>query len=143
MYKLSNASINNMKDCHPDNIILFTEAIKNSPIDFGVPSTGGVRTAEQQNALFNKGVTKADGYEFKSKHQIKRDGYGYANDFFAYVNGSVSYEKHHMAMVAAVILSTAIRLKKEGKITSDYYWGGQFGSADFNGWDMPHIERVS
>jgi peptidoglycan L-alanyl-D-glutamate endopeptidase CwlK len=142
MYYLSNASIKNMTGCHPDNIIVINEAIKTSPIDFGIPSTGGVREDFEQHQLFMNGKSKCDGYEIKSKHQKREDDYGWATDFFAYVNGKVSYERHHLSMVAAVVLSTANRLKKEGKITSSYYWGGQFGSADFNGWDMPHIEKV-
>ena len=60
--------------------------------------------------------------------------------YYAYVNGKASWEKHHLAMVAGVILSTAKRLKKAGKVSVELTWGGTFGSDDFNGWDMPHIQ---
>ena len=141
-YRFSSKSIERMKGVHPDLIVIFNEAIKNSPIDFGVPASGGVRTAAEQLNLFNDGKSKCDGTKKKSRHQMKEDGFGHALDFYAYVNGKASWEKNHLAMVAGVIMATAERLKKEGKVTGSLYWGGQFGSADFNGWDMPHFERV-
>lgn len=124
-----------MKGVNPELIVIFTEAIKNSPIDFGVPGLGGLRTAEHQNKLFKAGKSKCDGYKDKSYHQS-----GNALDFYAYVNGEASWKEHHLSMVAGVIMATAKRLKKEGKVSIDLYWGGQFGSSDFTGWDMPHIE---
>ena len=131
-----------MKGVHPDLIVIFTEAIKNSPIDFGIPETGGVRTIDVQRELYEKGVSKADGIKNKSCHQAKADGYGHALDFYAYVNGKASWATNHLCMVAAALIITSKRLKKEGKISHDIYWGGQFGSSDFNGWDMPHFEIV-
>ena len=98
----------------------------------------GLRYLEvQQNKLFLDKKSKCDGYERLSYHQS-----GNALDFYAYVNGRASWDKNHLSMVAAVIMSTATRLRKQGKTSVQLYWGGQFGSADFNGWDMPHIEVV-
>lgn len=139
-YKFSSKSNERMKGVHPDLIVIFTEAIKNSPIDFGIPGSGGTRTEQEQRVLFDSGKSKADGLTNKSRHQVKSDGYGHALDFYAYVNGSASWKEHHLSMVACVIMSTAKRLKKEGRISTEVYWGGQFGCADFTGWDMPHIE---
>lgn len=150
-YKFSKSSVKRMQGVHPDLIIIFTEAIKNSPIDFGIPRDGGLRTAARQHEMFldPEIETKCDGYKNKSYHQLENenikdeledDDYGKALDFYAYVNGSASWAIHHLCMVASVIMTTAKRLKKEGKITIDLYWGGQFGSSDFNGWDLPHIQ---
>ena len=141
-YQFSKKSAERMKGVHPELITIFTEAIKNSPIDFGIPALGGVRTAVEQRMLFDDGKSKCDGLHDKSNHQVKADGYGHALDFYAYVNGAASWEKHHLSMVASVIMTTAKRLKKEGKIFKSIYWGGQFGCSDFSGWDMPHIELV-
>ena len=124
-----------MKGVNVELTTVFNEAIKNSPIDFGVPGLGGLRTADQQSKLFKAGKSKCDGVEKRSYHQS-----GNALDFYAYVDGKASWKIHHLSMVASVIMTTAKRLKKEGKISIDLYWGGQFGSSDFNGWDMPHIE---
>ena len=136
-YKFSSKSNERMKGVHPDLIVIFTEAIKNSPIDFGIPRSGGVRTEEEQNQLFIDKKSKCDGVKNKSYHQS-----GNALDFYAYVNGKASWSVNHLCLIAGVIMTTAKRLKKEGRISHDIYWGGQFGSSDFNGWDMPHIELV-
>ena len=124
-----------MQGVHPDLIAIFTEAIKNSPIDFGIPESGGLRTQGQQNLLFQGGVSKCDGFNDVSNHQT-----GNALDFYAYINGRASWNKVHLSMVASCIITTAKRLKKEGKISVELKWGAEFGSNNFHGWDMPHIE---
>lgn len=144
MFKFSNSSYERMQGVHPDIVLVFMVALANSPIDFGIPAHGGVRTAATQNKLFNEGVSKCDGYELLSNHQVKEgDKYGMALDFYAYVNGHASWEEHHLSMVAGVILSTAKKLKSIGAITLDLEWGGTFGSENFSGWDMPHIQGVT
>ena len=136
-YQFSKTSIERMKGVHPDLITIFSEAIKNSPIDWGITESGGIRSAGQQNILFQQGVTKCDGIQIKSKHQT-----GEALDVFAYVNGKASWNKNHLCLIAGVILATAKRLRKEGKIQSEVKWGGTFGSDNFQGWDLPHFEIV-
>jgi len=136
-FNFSKSSAQRMKGVHKDLITIFNEAIKNSPIDFGIPKDGGLRSAVEQNALYQINVSKADGFEKKSNHQS-----GNALDFYAFVNGKASWDTAHLSMVAGVIMATAKRLKKEGKIDVEINWGGTFGSNDFKGWDMPHIEIV-
>lgn len=94
--------------------------------------TDGVRTLEQQQALFAKGrsapgpiVTNSDGVDSKSNHQVKADGYGHAVDCAFVVGGQVTWDSHlpwtlYGAMVQAVGL----------------YWGGNWKSIH----DMPHAE---
>ena len=119
-----------MVGVNKDLALVFTEAIKVAPIDFGIPEFGGLRTAEEQFELHRRGSSpNCDGYETLSNHQS-----GNALDFYAYVDGKASWDKIHLAMVAATIMTTANRLGIELR------WGGQFGSAIFHGWDMPHIE---
>ena len=143
-FVLSRGSMNNMRGVHPDMILIYTESIKVSPIDFGVPRDGGLRLAERQKEMFDdpKIETKCDGYKNRSNHQMKGDGYGHALDFFAYINGKASWDKIHLAIIAGVIMSTAKRLKKEGRISIEIKWGGTFGSDSFHGWDYPHVEGV-
>lgn len=138
-FKFSKRSFKRMQGVDSDLIIVFNEAIKVSPIDFGIPRYGGLRTAEKQNEMFNDPdiETNCDGYENKSYHQT-----GLALDFYAYINGAASWEIVHLAMVAATLMSTAKRLKKEGKIKIDLCWGGTFGSTSFHGWDMPHTQAI-
>lgn len=134
-FAFSKKSVERMKGVNPQLILIFNEAIKNSPIDWGIPNDAGIRTAIRQNELFADGNSKCDGYDNLSNHQS-----GNALDFYAYVNGKASWEKHHLAMVAGVIMSTATRLRKQGKIDIELKWGAEFGSNDFNGFDFPHIE---
>ena len=124
-----------MSGVHPDLKLVFQAALDDSPVDFGIPGHGGLRTEGEQNELFVKGKSKCDGFNEKSNHQS-----GNALDFYAYVNGAASWNGVHLAMVAAVILSTAERLRIEGLINIEIKWGGTFGSDNFDGWDFPHIE---
>jgi len=134
-HKFSKRSAERMKGVHADLIVIFNEAIKHSQVDFGIPESGGLRTAGEQNLLFQKNVSKCDGIQDKSLHQS-----GDALDFYAYVNGKASWDKVHLSLVSGVILATAKRLKKEGKINSTVRWGGEFSSNSYHGWDMPHFE---
>jgi len=136
-FNFSVSSTKNMKGVHPDLITIFTEAIKNSPIDFGVPSTGGLRTVKVQDELFIANKSKCDGVLSISNHQT-----GNALDFYAYINKKASWDKTHLSIIAGVIMATAKRLLKEGKISIKIKWGGEFASNSFHGWDYPHFEVV-
>lgn len=142
MFKFSTSSVKNMEGVYPEIVTIFKVALEDSPIDFGVPKDGGVRSAESQNEMFNDPdvETQCDGYESISNHQEKDDGWGYALDFYAYVDGRASWDKVHLSLVAGTILSTANRLLREGKVSIRLKWGGEFGSNTFHGWDYPHIE---
>lgn len=137
-FKFSKNSLKNMSGVNEELCLVFHHAIKVSPIDFGIPNDGGLRTTGQQNELFSKGLSKCDGFEKQSNHQS-----GMALDFYAYVDGSASWRPQHLSMIAGVILSTALKLKKDGVIDIDVKWGGTFGSNAFDGWDMPHMEISS
>lgn len=92
MFSLSNSSLEKMNGVHHNVVNFIKELIKESPYDFKI--TCGVRTAEEQNREYQKGrtvlydekgnklskVSWCDGYKYKSKHQVKVDGYGYAVD---------------------------------------------------------------
>ena len=89
MYKYSQRSLNNLEGLHPQLKEFALELIKVTPHDITI--TCGVRTAEEQNKLYQQGrtkagkiVTKCDGYNIKSKHQVKADGLGYAFDIANY-----------------------------------------------------------
>jgi peptidoglycan L-alanyl-D-glutamate endopeptidase CwlK len=130
-FKFSSSSEKNMKGVDSRLIEIAHEALCNSPIDFGVPQFGGLRTSKDQQELFNRvpKVTNADGVKIKSYHQS-----GKALDIYAFVNGKASWDELHLALIAGVVLSTANRLGY--KVT----WGGTFGSKEFKGWDKPHFQ---
>lgn len=104
-------------------------ALQLSPIDFGIPEYGGLRTAEEQNYLFQTGKSpKTDGYDKKSYHQT-----GKAVDVYAYVDGKASWDTEHLAMVATAVLQAACKL--------GYWveWGGLWKDYGEHG-DMPHFQ---
>ena len=139
MYKFGSRSLNNLKGVHPNMVRLMNESIKDSPYDFTI--TEGLRTTKRQNELYQQGrtkpgikVTSLDGYNKKSNHQAKSDGYGYAVDLYPYINGSVRVEyeryKKETNAIAEHILSTAKRLGI--KVECGGYWKSPF--------DPPHFE---
>ena len=144
-YELSEMSKAYFKNVHPDLIKIMKAAITNSPYDFRI--TAGARTAEEQNALYQIGrtragsiVTKADGYRNKSNHQIKADGYGHAVDIFVcgkydengdYIKFTTEegYDDKKIREVADHIKATAKSLGL------GIEWGG-----DWKFYDSPHFQ---
>jgi peptidoglycan L-alanyl-D-glutamate endopeptidase CwlK len=102
-------------------------ALEISPIDFGIPGDGGLRTAERQNELYCDGKSKCDGYDKESYHQT-----GKALDFYAFVNGSASWQEYHLAIVGAAFLQAANELGHRLE------WGGLWKSFK----DYPHVQLV-
>lgn len=95
--------------------------------------TAGVRTAEEQAALYAQGrtapgsiVTNADGVVKKSNHQPKGDGYGHAVDCaFVDDHGTASWADSH-----------PWRLYGEMAKALGCKWGGDWTTFT----DRPHIE---
>jgi peptidoglycan LD-endopeptidase CwlK len=130
-FKFSRRSKKRLEGVDPKMVELMERALKKSPIDFGIPEFGGLRKNYEQNGLFLKGLSKADGYKKLSNHQS-----GKAIDVYAYINGKASWRPIHLAIIAGVVLAEA---KEMGMIVR---WGGTFGSKLFMGWDKPHFERL-
>ena len=124
-FKLSKSSLSRLETCDPRIQEIIKESIKNSPIDFGIPQYGGKRTAKEQYSLYEKGLSKCDGYKHLSYHQS-----GMAVDFFAYVDGKASWEEIHLTLIAGHILGIA---KSMGY---NLEWGGFFKSFK----DLPHLQ---
>ena len=146
MPKFSQKSLDKLKGVHPDLVKVITEAIKDSPIDFTIFS--GVRSLQEQKDLYALGrtkvnpdgkskskpmgniVTKADGVNNKSNHQVKSDNFGHAIDFVPYVNGTLDWNTgSNFSSIANHIKNTANNLGI--KIS----WGGNWKFKD-----LPHIE---
>lgn len=125
MFYLSHRSQNNRAGVDQRLIDIGDLAIQITAIDFGYPSDAGIRTAERQKQLFDSGKSKCDGFRRKSRHQS-----GSALDFYAYVDGAASWNKYHLAMVAAAHLQAAAVLG------IGLEWGGLWRSWQ----DFPHIQ---
>lgn len=125
MYMFSKRSRSVLDTVHPTLQHIFEEAITDSPLDFGIPSSGGKRTAEEQNELYGAGKSKADGFIIESSHQK-----GLAIDIYAYVDGKASWDKKHLTLIAGHVIGTAKRLGYEIE------WGGNWHSFV----DLPHFQ---
>lgn len=126
-FKLSTKSIQNLDGVYSPLYKVIRLALTITKVDFGIPSNGGLRTAEEQQALYKQGKTTLDGYLKVSNHQS-----GNAFDVFAYVDGKASYEKEHLYEVATAILAAASQLGVP------LAWGGHWKDGGFV--DMPHFE---
>jgi len=127
-YKLGNRSKERLKGVHPSLIKLIKFALLDSPFDFGIPRDGGARTVQKQKELYSKGRTTAQlllkgivsvkgqpkkskiTWTLKSKHLVKSDGYGYAFDLYAYVNGSASWDSKYIDPIGKHLLKCAKEL---------------------------------
>jgi len=125
MFKLSEKSKERLKGVDPRIIEIVDLALTITHIDFGIPGDGGIRTAERQLELYEKGVSKCDGYNSKSYHQT-----GLAFDVYAYVDGKASWDRNHLTSVAAAILQAASQLGYKLE------WGGLWNLFV----DMPHFQ---
>jgi len=125
VFKFSQRSMQNMSGIDDSLIVIAHHALRLSSVDFGIPSTGGRRTAEQQHALYKEGKSQLDGYDSLSRHQTGR-----ALDVFAWVDGAVSYDEHHLALVACAMLQAA----SAAKVPLE--WGGHWTRFK----DMPHFQ---
>lgn len=129
----SSSSLERLKTVDERLQMVMKEALRTSPIDFGIPRYGGKRTAQDQNKLYKDGLSKLDGYEKVSYHQS-----GKAVDIYVWIHGGASWNEDYLTILAGHILGTAKRLGIE------LHWGGDF-DGDWNldegdSWDKVHFE---
>ena len=114
MYNFSKRSLRRLKGVHPVLLDLFIEALKDSPYDFGIPRDGGLRTAERQEELYSYGRYGVYSHKRKitwtknSNHEPREDGYGYAIDIYAYVDGKPSWNMLYLNPIAKHIKKVAL-----------------------------------
>ena len=126
-FKLSRRSKERRDGVDPRLIEICDLALSISIIDFGIPAYGGVRTDEEQFALFQAGKSMCDGTDKRSNHQDAT-----ALDFYAYVDGRASWDEGHLALVAAAFLQAAAMLGYK------LQWGGLWSGFR----DMPHVQLL-
>ena len=140
-FVLSQRSLNRLEGVHPKLQTLIKLGITDSPHDFMIVQ--GLRTAAYQNELYQQGrtkpgpkVTNCDGYNSKSNHQAKSDGYGHAIDFSIYdptLPYKIYWDNNNKYGEVADHLK---KVAKENGI--NIVWGGDW--VKFK--DYPHIELV-
>lgn len=134
---LNARSITRLHRVRPSLVKVITEAEKESPYHFEI--THGVRTVEEQQALYAIGrtkpgavVTQCDGIEKKSEHQLKEDLYGDAVDIVCFKDGAITWDPEVYKAVGAHVKAVAKKLKLSVK------WGGDFKSFK----DYPHYQTA-
>tara|TARA_R110002020_G_scaffold392352_1_gene602610 strand:+ start:802 stop:1218 length:417 start_codon:yes stop_codon:yes gene_type:complete len=133
-FKLSKNSKNNIKGINGDLIKLINRVLKKSEHDFGIPGYGGLRTQQEQRALYRKKVSKLDGFRRKSYHQS-----GNAVDIFIYDEHGACWDcKDKYKDVADLIKAEFDLMKDEGlfKNHTEIRWGGDWKTFV----DLPHFE---
>ena len=115
-------------------ITIVSEGIINSPYDFGIPKDGGRRTKKRQAELYAIGRTidvhkSPITWTLNSKHIEQPDGFGYAFDIFAYVNGKASWSLNYLEPIARHLQEVA---KSHGV---ELEWG-----QDLWGYDGAHFQ---
>ena len=120
MYSLSSKSLKELVGVHPALAFCVTEAIKITTQDFMV--LDGVRTAQEQQKLVDRGVSKTN----NSYHL-----YGLAVDLVAYVEGKPSWEPKYYDAIA-VAMKRVIE-----KHNLPIEWGFDKWS-----WDLPHWQMT-
>lgn len=121
-FSLSQRSLDNLAGVQPDLLRIVHGAILSTTIDFGVTGKA-VRTAEEQHALFLRGVSQKDGYKSKSNHQPWADGLGHAVDLTAFMNGKPDFDNWDLYYhIASAMSLSAGALGLSGRLT----WGGNW-----------------
>lgn len=129
----SDVLIKKLEGVHPELKIAIAKILAAmNALGYPMMVTAGVRTANEQAALYAQGRTKkgpivtyADGKRIKSNHQAKNDGYGHAVDCCFIVHGKPSWD-NTLPWTMYGAMARLLGLK----------WGGDWKSLK----DMPHVE---
>lgn len=136
-YRFGARSERELDGVHPDLVRVVRRALTLSPVDFAVHD--GIRTAEEQQALYKAGASRLDGVRRISRHQT-----GHAVDLVPYISGRLRWEWGPLEQIATAMAEAA----REERVP--IRWGGTWGRIDMlpagpvkrgpDGWDGPHFE---
>jgi hypothetical protein len=137
MYRFSKRSLERIEGINPVLITILKEGIKDSPYDFGIPSSGGFRTYKEQEKLYargrttkelvDKGITNIEGRPDKSRITWTLKSYhmtGNAFDIYAYVDSAASWDLKYLEPIARHLIKVAA---KHGVIIN---WGQDLWGKD-------------
>mgnify|MGYP003132163768 FL=1 len=130
-FKLSARSLSKLEGVHPKLVETVKLAIQITETDFGV--IYGVRTLEEQEALFAKGASKT----MKSYHLQQEDGYGHAVDLMAYVGPRSSWELSLYDDLADAMKAAAV------ETGAHIRWGAAWTVDDLRDWEGTMEEAMN
>jgi peptidoglycan L-alanyl-D-glutamate endopeptidase CwlK len=136
---MDSRSQKNLEGVHPDLVKVITNAKTMKP---GFIVVCGVRTTEEQQALYAQGrtkpglrITNCDGIKNKSNHQPHDDGLGYAVDVYADANDNDKVDTLEINDVQG-LSRVAENIKSCAKeLGTPVEWGGDWKIRDY-----PHFE---
>ena len=128
-FKLSSTSLGRLEGVDEELVAVVKRAITITPIDFGIPPLGGLRTIEEQRKLVESGASKT----MKSKHID-----GVAFDFMCYLGPRPSWEIKLYDDVADVMVKSA----KEIGLTQ-LKWGGAWHIDNILDWDGTMLDAYN
>ena len=123
-YRFSQRSLDRLGTCHPDLVLLITEALADPACPSDMTVLCGYRGEAEQNAAYDSGASKLR-YP-RSKHN--KTPHSMAVDVAPYVGGSVTWDWKHYYPLADHIKATWARLQAAGRLSGDYGlgWGGDW-----------------
>ena len=129
-------SLNRMKGLDEKLVRVLFRAIriasrKMDGVDMSIPQFGGLRTADEQNKLFENKLSKCDGYETKSYHQSGR-----AIDVIPYIKGVNPYSLPEQEQELLFHKVASCMLEAAAKEGVKLNWGGNWKTFK----DLPHYE---
>ncbi len=140
MFEFSKRSLDKLDQVWQPLAALSHRVLDISDIDFAI--TDGLRTADEQNALYEIGrtkeldrgiVTKLDGYKRRSYHQS-----GFAVDFAVYSRGKINWDnKDEYRYIGRLFKKEFAAMQKKCLMPLNMKLNS--GGLDW-GWDFPHIE---
>lgn len=133
-FMLSNTSKNRLQFLHPRLRSCVELAIGYSSVDFGVNQT--LRTIEEQKAAVAKGNSRT----MKSKHLKQPDGWVWAVDLAAYVDGKISWDMPNYAAIAFAMDRAATELGIAGHVRWGCAWDRVL--SDFGGEPNAYMAEV-
>ncbi len=122
-FTFSARSITNLAGVHQDLVQITTRALELSPHDFAI--TSGVRTPEQQKALYDSGISPVK----NSRHL-----YGYAVDIGVWIGNDITWDIKHYKTVSRAFKQAAAELG------ISIEWGGDWDSVDGVHFELAHSQ---
>jgi hypothetical protein len=135
-YKYGKSSLRRLEGVHPTLVKIAHEALKESKYDISIIS--GLRTTEEQQEMFKRGVSEADGINTRSAHQD-----GLAIDILPWVklNGKLvdmyDYSSLRVRDIWAEVHRSFLRVARLNNIELELGWTYIMKDGKY---DYPHIQ---
>ena len=132
-YALSSTSEKRLYTCHEELVTIAETSLSRSLVDFGIAQ--GERSKEQQLKYFKDDKSTLDPRNdadlAKAKHIVSPEHgrlMSHAMDIYAWVDGSINWDRKYYMYLAGIIQSVSLELYKNGIHKYMVRWGGNWDS---------------